>query len=461
MAVEAAIEVDSQCYGCVPDGPFSPGSVCASTCYTPCEVWQLANLALPGAYDDQIAARVARLQSQQSWVCRYSEAGKVRPPTYHAEIWVAALYVAMIQLGGGVGSIVPENLPEYIVFLCGIILGSVTWAMVVGTICATMATGDPHTNAFKQNMDSLNYFLNDMNMPNELRIRAREYLRNGRDLIKKYSYNELVAGLSPDLRADIVLHMSAATLEQVWYLGDLEQAARVELAVRLTREGYPAREKVAQHFRHAHAVPSPCCAHAISFPCALLLLPTFLLPTPPPPPSAPSSSLCLHSFSPTSPPISPPHRSPACASTFSCAASLQRRATYSLRPLTGGTTSSSPRQLCATCARPRRVRWSRSPRPPAHRAPCFLGLMLNGSTPSAPPQALTYIEVACLSRESLEEVREAPPASLTLQLPTASLTFSDFSLSLAFRRLLALTRPLGAEGLPKVGSDHPTGGHER
>ena len=50
--------------------------------------------------------------------------GKVRAmPTWHGELWMAALYVAMIQLGGGVGSIVPENFVEYIVFLIGILLG--------------------------------------------------------------------------------------------------------------------------------------------------------------------------------------------------------------------------------------------------------------------------------------------------------------------------------------------------
>ena len=107
-----------------------------------------------------------------------------------------------------------------------------------------MSTGDPHTTAFKQNMDSLNYFLEDMNMPQELRLRAREYVRNGRELIKKSSYTQLLVGLSPDLRADIVLHMSSKTLEQVWYLGSLEQAARVELAMKLDRLGFAPREKV-------------------------------------------------------------------------------------------------------------------------------------------------------------------------------------------------------------------------
>lgn len=54
------------------------------------------------------------------------------------QMWVAALYVALIQLGGGVGSIVPENATEYILFLVSIIIGSVTWAMVVGTICGIL-----------------------------------------------------------------------------------------------------------------------------------------------------------------------------------------------------------------------------------------------------------------------------------------------------------------------------------
>jgi len=152
--------------------------------------------------------------------------------------------VAMIQLGGGVGSIVPENLAEYILFLVSIILGSVTWAMVVGTICATLSTGDPHNIAFKQNMDNLNYFLDDMNMPSELRIQAREYLRNTKDLAKKRSYIELMDLFSPDLRQVVVLRMSAKMLKSVWYFQGLEDACVVNLSLRVQRAGYAPREKI-------------------------------------------------------------------------------------------------------------------------------------------------------------------------------------------------------------------------
>lgn len=146
--------------------------------------------------------------------------------------------------GGGVGSIVPTNLPEYIIFLVGIALGSVLWAMVVGTICGISATGNPFNVAFKHNMDQLNYFLQDMNMPIDLRHRAREYLRNARELGKKHSYNELVDRLSPEVRKDIVLKMSAKTLQVVWYLNGLEEMVLVELAMRLQREGYAPRERL-------------------------------------------------------------------------------------------------------------------------------------------------------------------------------------------------------------------------
>ena len=67
---------------------------------------------------------------------------------------------------------------------------------------------------FSATGSSLNYFLRDMQFPADLRIRAREYMRNSRDLYKKLSYNQLISSLSPDLRAEVVLRMSAKTLDQ-------------------------------------------------------------------------------------------------------------------------------------------------------------------------------------------------------------------------------------------------------
>ena len=133
LAVEAAVTAGGApaCNGCLPGGPYGGGTLCGSPCLTACELRLLAQQASANGFEGEYEAQYERLRAGQSWVCRYAERGTVSLPTWHGEVWVAGLYVAMLQLGGGVGSIVPENFGEYVVFLIGIILGSITWAMCV------------------------------------------------------------------------------------------------------------------------------------------------------------------------------------------------------------------------------------------------------------------------------------------------------------------------------------------
>ena len=108
-----------------------------------------------------------------------------------------------------------------------------------------MATADPHKIAFRQQMDSLNYFLTDMEMPTEVKMACRDYVRKKREVHKQSSYEELIEWLSPGLRGPVLLHMCGRALRNVWYLRELnDEAALVELAMKLRREAFPAREKI-------------------------------------------------------------------------------------------------------------------------------------------------------------------------------------------------------------------------
>ena len=49
------------------------------------------------------------------------------------------------------------------------------WAYVMGSACAMAATMDPEGVAFRTNLDALNYFMRDRNLPHEERIALREY----------------------------------------------------------------------------------------------------------------------------------------------------------------------------------------------------------------------------------------------------------------------------------------------
>ena len=245
----SATELGADCYGCVASDPLL-GTYCDQICLSPCELdilahHQLREESAHEPFGHEVASRRAFLLKQETWICRYNSLGMVATPEHHGDVWIAAMYVALVQLSGGVGSIVPENRPEYIVFFIGILIGSVIWAMVVGTICAMMATGDPHTTAYKHSMDALNDFLRDTQMPQEIGVAARAYLRNTRELAKKFAYDELMSKFSPGLRGSIMLYLSSSTFNSVWYLAPCEPDCLVALAAKLRRSGFPPREKMA------------------------------------------------------------------------------------------------------------------------------------------------------------------------------------------------------------------------
>ena len=74
--------------------------------------------------------------ANENWKCRYQpivypQTGD-HPATRVGAVYAAALYVAMLQVGGGVGSIVPTNPPEYIFVTFCLLAGSTIWALIVG-----------------------------------------------------------------------------------------------------------------------------------------------------------------------------------------------------------------------------------------------------------------------------------------------------------------------------------------
>ena len=242
----------AQCYGCVPSDS-STNSWCESLCLTPCELDALATLRLPASpppFDSMVERERGLVLKGESWICRFNGAGMVSPPEYHFDVWVASVYVALVAFSGGVGSIYPENPFEYAFFILGILVGSVIWAMVVGTICAMMSTGDPHTIAYHHDVDQLNQFLKETEVPADIGTAARAYLRSTLELRRKLSYDGLMKRLSPGLAGSIMLHNSRATFSRVWYLEQAEGECLVQLASRLDRFGFPPKERMSSTQLH-------------------------------------------------------------------------------------------------------------------------------------------------------------------------------------------------------------------
>ena len=88
------------------------------------------------------------LEWEQTWLAAYQLEGSTLPRLY-----AFSLYVAVVAMFGGVGSIAPANYSEYVVYTVMMLFGASVWAWVIGSLCGILATLNPHETAFQNLMD--------------------------------------------------------------------------------------------------------------------------------------------------------------------------------------------------------------------------------------------------------------------------------------------------------------------
>ena len=64
-------------------------------------------------------------------------------------LYAVSLFVAVCSMFGSVGSIAPRNYAEYITITFMMLIGSMVWAWVIGSLCGILATLNPHATQFQ------------------------------------------------------------------------------------------------------------------------------------------------------------------------------------------------------------------------------------------------------------------------------------------------------------------------
>ena len=106
--VESQIHQNTSCYGCIYNNPQFE-RYCFTGCFTPCELDIKLSIEMPDAIGLEADRYLDFLKSQESWICRRNQRGEIGDmPDAAFEVYVAGLYVALLQMGGGVGNIVPQ-----------------------------------------------------------------------------------------------------------------------------------------------------------------------------------------------------------------------------------------------------------------------------------------------------------------------------------------------------------------
>ena len=147
---------------------------------------------------------------------------------------------------GSVGSIGPRNYAEYIVITMMMIIGSMVWAWVIGSLCGILATLNPHGTAFQNLMDELNHFMRINNFSGDHRVRLREFFRQTQDYNRIHGYDKLLLKMSAQLRGDTALVIGTATLDKIWYFwgGECEPQFLSLVALNMHATIYETREVI-------------------------------------------------------------------------------------------------------------------------------------------------------------------------------------------------------------------------
>jgi hypothetical protein len=166
-------------------GACEPG---VGDCLSECELALLANLT---------GELVGFVANGESWLCHARANGGVpADPDDHRALYAFVLGADL----SGPGFVTPTSTPEYLVNFVFQFIMLIISNIFVGVVATAQSEHNPLDRAHKARMDHLNHLLDDINAPQHLKARAREYFRSTKDLVAKQDFADLVsAALLPTL----------------------------------------------------------------------------------------------------------------------------------------------------------------------------------------------------------------------------------------------------------------------
>lgn len=137
-------------------------------------------------------------------------------PMYCASLYWAVMTITSIGYGDIAAT--PLNAAEQFITAVLMMMGGFLWGQVIGTFCGVIATFDPHGGEFRRNMDDLNVFMTNKNLPVDMRRRLREYFHQTKHLQMSKAQNHLYWMMSPSLQGEVAWAANRKWLERIPFL---------------------------------------------------------------------------------------------------------------------------------------------------------------------------------------------------------------------------------------------------
>jgi len=179
---------------------------------------------------------------EENWVIGYlgSDHGKD-----HGEVYIVALYWAVMTMSTiGYGDVVAKTTTERVVATFGMFIGSSIFAYIVGAVTGTVATMGARKTEFYELMDAVNGYMEEVQLPNPIRMRIREYFRHRFNTGTLHSNADLLNMMSPALREGVATHTHAGWIRDIPYFSNCNDEFVVKVALSLEHRTFAPHELV-------------------------------------------------------------------------------------------------------------------------------------------------------------------------------------------------------------------------
>jgi len=144
------------------------------------------------------------------------------------KLYMTCLYFTSYTITSvGYGDIGPMNIVETVVCTFMIIVSGISWAVVLGQVCGTIANLNKDEQAFRSTMDELNIMMSDRVMPTKLRLRLRSFFLSNKVAQSRARHMRVINAMSPGLKREVTLQISRRWIQNVSLLESLLHEAEL------------------------------------------------------------------------------------------------------------------------------------------------------------------------------------------------------------------------------------------